>query len=136
VAHEWVWICSTVVWSWIATRSEQAATEGWDQERAIRTTGLSPDPWDAGAIASILPKLFDALPELDWTLPLGSWPKEAITEFLMVALGLCQRAVAARDVTEAKIAGKTDGSGVVRPTNAATGNSRMIVAELNDGCPF
>ena len=34
---EWAWIVSTVVWGWISTRSEQAATEGLDTERAIQS---------------------------------------------------------------------------------------------------
>jgi hypothetical protein len=127
VAHEWSWICSTVVWAWIAARAEQAATEGWNAEIAIRTTGLSPDPWLAGAVASILPTLFEALPDLDWLRPIGSWSKETVTEFLTVALGLIQRAIAARDVTEERIAGET---------SAAVSSPRMTVAELSDDCPF
>ena len=51
---EWGWIASTVVWQWISTRAAQAASEGLDLERAIRTTRLNPDPWDIGAIKAIL----------------------------------------------------------------------------------
>jgi hypothetical protein len=62
VDDEWGWIVSTVVWAWISTRAGQATEEGWNAERAIRATGLEPDPWFDGAIAAILPKLPDACP--------------------------------------------------------------------------
>jgi hypothetical protein len=103
---EWGWICSSAVWAWIATRAEQAATEGWDEERAIRTTGLESDPWLAGAVASVLPKLPEACPGLDWSKPVGEWPKDDVVAFLIAAFGLIQRALAARDVAEARVAGK------------------------------
>jgi hypothetical protein len=136
---EWGWICSSAVWAWIATRAEQAATEGWDEEGAIRTTGLEPDPWLAGAIVAILPKLFEACPELDWSQPVGAWSKAAIAEFLLAAFGLIQRAFAARDVAEARVGSKTNADVVAREMNAAAGAARMTVAELkqlNDDIPF
>ena len=80
-SHEWGWICSTVVWAWIATRAEQAATEGWNAEHAIRTTGLTPDPWIAGAIQTVLAKLFEACPDLDWSQPISAWSKDAVANF-------------------------------------------------------
>jgi hypothetical protein len=103
--HEWGRIVSSVVWGWIATRAEQAATEGWNEEHAIRTTGLTPDPCLVGAVRSTLPKLFEVLPDLDYSQPIGSWSKDTITEFLTIAFTLCTRAVAARGVTEKRIAG-------------------------------
>ena len=127
------------MWAWIASRSEQAATERWDEERAIRTTGLEPDPWDAGAVIAILPKLFEACPELDWSQPIGAWSKNAIAEFLLAAFGLIQRAVATRDVAEAQIVGKTDADIVAREMNATAGNARMTpiqLKQLNDDPPF
>jgi hypothetical protein len=42
-ADEWGWIASPVIAAWIETRAEQAATEGWNVERAIRATGLDPE---------------------------------------------------------------------------------------------
>ena len=136
---EWGWIVSGAVWAWIATRAEQAATEGWDEEEAIRTTGFEPDPWLAGAIAAILPKLPEACPELDWSQPVGEWPKPDVIEFLTAAFGLIRHALAARDVTEARVAGKTNADVVAREMNAAAGNARMTVGELkqlNDDPPF
>jgi hypothetical protein len=136
--YEWGWIVSTVVWSWIATRAEQAATEGWDEERVIRTTGLEPDPWLTGAIVSILPRLFEACPDLDWSKPVGDWSKDAIAEFLASAVRLSLRAIAARDAVEERIAGKVGADVVAREMNAATGNPLMTAAELKEleGCPF
>jgi hypothetical protein len=135
-SHEWGWVCSSVVGAWIATRTEQAANEGWGHESAVRSTGLTPDPWTAGTIASVLPRLFEACPGLDWSQPIGAWSKDAITEFLMTAFGLIQRALAARDVTEEQVAGRTNADVVARQMNAAAGNPRMTVAEFNDDCPF
>jgi hypothetical protein len=135
-SQEWGWVCSTVVWAWIATRSEQAATEGWNVEHAIRTTGMNPDPWDAGAIILILPKLAEACPDLDWSQPVGSWSKDTITKFLMAASQLIQRAVVARDLTEAQVSGKTNADITARQMNAAAGNPRMTIAEqLDDDLP-
>jgi hypothetical protein len=68
---EWGWICSTVVWAWIGTRAEQAATEGWNAERVIRSSDLTPDPWTAGAVAAILPKLAEVCPDFDWSMPVA-----------------------------------------------------------------
>jgi hypothetical protein len=105
---EWGWIISSIVWAWIATRAEQAATEGWNAERAIRATGLDPDPWFDGAVAAILPKLPDACAGLDWSKPVGEWPKDNVVEFLSTAIVLARRAVAARNVAEEPIAGKLE----------------------------
>jgi hypothetical protein len=105
---EWGWITSSVAWAFVAIRAEQAATEGWNEERAIRATGLDPDPWFDGAVAAILPKLADACPDLDWSKPVGEWSKDEIVEFLSTAITLTRRAVAARNVAEERIAGKLE----------------------------
>ena len=73
---EWGWFVSTVVSAWVRIRSEQAASEGWNYERAAHATGLEPDPWVQGAVASILPKLVEACPDLDWSKPVGEWDEE------------------------------------------------------------
>jgi hypothetical protein len=127
---EWGWVVSTVVWAWISTRAEQAAAEGWNIERAIRATGLEPDPWLAGAVASILPKLAEA--ELDWSQPIGAWSKDDVVALLLAAFGLTQRACAARDAAEEQIAGRTSPDVVARELNAAAGNPLMTAAELRD----
>jgi hypothetical protein len=138
---EWGWIVSTIVWAWISTRAEQAATEGWGEERAIRSTGLESDPWLAVAVAAILPKLVEQLdtPDYDWSQPVSAWSKNDVVGFLLAAFGLIQRAVEARDAEEAKLAGKTSPDVVARRMNAAAGNPLMTIdelKELNDRPPF
>ena len=59
---EWGWIVAAILFGWIATRAEQAASEQLDTELTIRTTGLDPDPWDAGAVVAILPELAEHCP--------------------------------------------------------------------------
>jgi hypothetical protein len=105
---EWSWLVTPAIAAWIQTRAEQAATEGWNEERTIRATGLDPDPWFAGAVAAILPKLPDACPGLDWSKPIIEWSKDEIVEFLSTAIVLARRAVAARNVVEERHAGKLE----------------------------
>ncbi len=63
-------------------------------------TGLDPDPWDAGAVAAILPELADACPGIDWSKPLAAWPRETMVEFLLQRLPLIRKAVIARDLSD------------------------------------
>jgi len=93
---EWGWVVAAVIFAWIAVRAEQATAEGVDTERAIRMTGYNPDPWDAGAVATILPELADT-PGVDWTTPLADWPRDKIVAFLTTALMLVRKATIARD---------------------------------------
>jgi hypothetical protein len=127
------WICSSAVFAWIGARAEQAAHEGWNAEHAIRTTGLTPDPWVMGAVTGILPKLFEALSDddFDWNQPLGAWSKDDIAEFLMTAFNLMQHAFAARDSTEAQTIG-TDANVMARQINAAAGNPCMTASEFKE----
>jgi hypothetical protein len=78
---------------------EQATAEYIDTEQAIRMTGFDPNPWDAGAVASILPDLANAL-KIDWSKPLAEWPREMMVEFLTTALALIRKAMIARDLSE------------------------------------
>jgi hypothetical protein len=138
---EWGWFTSTTVSTWVRIRSEQAAVEGWNYERAAHTTGLEPDPWLEGAVAAVLPKLAEVCPALDWSKPIGEWEKCDVVAFLIVGFGLVQRALAARDAAE----NPPDAAGanpdvVARERNAAAPNGLLTAAEhreLNDsGCPF
>lgn len=94
---EWGWIITAAIFAWIATRAEQATSEGLDAEQTIRMTGYDPAPWDAGAVATILPQLAE-LPNIDWSKPLAEWPRETMVRFLTVALDLIRKAVIARDL--------------------------------------
>ena len=93
---EWGWVVAAVIFAWIAVRAEQATAEGVDTERAVRMTGYNPDPWDAGAVATILPELADT-PGVDWSAPLAEWPRETMVAFLTTALALTRKATIARD---------------------------------------
>jgi hypothetical protein len=92
-------IVGNVLFAWVATRTEQASNEGWGHvETALRAVpcdrnGL--DPWDAGAIASVLPKLAD-LP-IDWSKPLGALSRDEMVLLLSHACRLTQLAKNARD---------------------------------------
>jgi hypothetical protein len=136
VREEWGWIVSSALWGWIAGRAEQAASEGWNPERTIAATGLNPDPRMAGAVAAILPKLAEACP-IDWSIPVGDWPKEAVVEFLTAGFQLINEALQARDAVEDGVLGAiTNPDVIARKVNAAAGNGLLMKDELNDACPF
>jgi hypothetical protein len=91
----------------------------------------------AGAVAAILPKLFEACPGRCWSSPIGGWPKEAMVEFLIAGFQLINEGLAARDLVEDRVVAKvTNPSVIARQINAAAGNSLMTKDELNDACPF
>jgi hypothetical protein len=126
---EWGWISSSIIWTWVKVRSEQAVSEGWGLEEAARRTKLAPCPWDMGSVLSILPQL--AQTDFDWSLPIGSLPKEMLAQFLLTAFNLIQHAMIARDVIEEQLDGKPVNAGAV------ASNSRMTPDALNRGdCPF
>jgi hypothetical protein len=121
---EWGWIVAAILFAWLKSRAEQAATEELDPERAIRMTGLDRNPWDAGAIAAILPELARCR-GIDWSKPLSDWPRETMIEFLLETLRLVRRGMIARDLGEG-IARK---STIARHANTAAG-------EPDDALPF
>jgi hypothetical protein len=98
---EWGWIIAAVIFAWISVRAEQASSEGLDLEHAIHA-GLDPDPWDAGAIAAILPELADGV-AVDWSKPLSEWTRETMIQFLGVAIGLVHQAMSARDQSTTRV---------------------------------
>jgi hypothetical protein len=113
---EWGWIVAAMIFGWIATRAEQATAEGLDTERAIRLTGYDTNPWDAGAVATILPELADET-TIDWSKPLEAWSRETMISFLVTALALVRKATLARD----------SGGGTI---------TRKPAADLNDSIPL
>jgi hypothetical protein len=131
--NEWGWLTSTTVSTWVRTRSEQAASEGWNYERAAHATLLEPDPWIEGAVGSILPKLAEACPALDWGTPVGEWAKEDVVTFLIAAFGLIRHALAARDAAENPPgAGGADPDVIARELNAAADNPLMTLGEIRE----
>jgi hypothetical protein len=133
---EWGWLAAGILFGWISTRARQAASEQLDTEQTIRRIALDPDPWDAGAVEAILPALADALPVFDWSRPVTDWPRQAMTEFLLVALRLAHRAREARDSSDRGVTRKTAASTIARETNAAAGGPLMTHDELNDEIGF
>jgi hypothetical protein len=93
---QWGWIVTAVIFAWTRTRSEQAIADGRDQEQMILATGLTPDPCDVAVVSSILSELADTA-QIDWALPLRAWPKDVMTNFLLLAWTLIRRAEQARD---------------------------------------
>src|SRR5262249_57324327 len=95
---EWGWVVAAVLSAWIKTRAERATSEGLDVETTIRMTGYAPDPWDAGAVSTILPELAEAV-AIDWSKPLSDWSPEAMIDFLLAAFTLIRKATVVRDIT-------------------------------------
>jgi hypothetical protein len=95
---EWGWIVAAVLFGWIDVRARQAVGNGVGIDKHIRDTGLEPDPWDIGAIESILPEL--ARPEIDWSKSLADFSREEIIGFLGDAYNLIGKAMLARDTGE------------------------------------
>jgi len=93
------WLVMAGLGTWISKRAEQASAGGFDllkTEVAIRNTGMTPDPWDAGAVAQILPNVVE-IPEIDWSLPLSSWSKETMVRFLCTTFDLISHSMKCRD---------------------------------------
>ena len=112
---EWGWVFCAMLFAWIATRAEQAAAEQLDAEQTIRMTGLDPQPWDIGAVMAILPELVDACPNIDWSRPLASWPREVMANFLLIAMRLIRKAMIARDLSGKGIIRKSTTNNLASP---------------------
>src|SRR5262249_34643831 len=80
---EWGWIVTSAIFAWIATHAEQATVKGLDVEQTIRFSMLDPNPWDAGMISTVLPKLADV--GIDWSKPPADWSRETMITFLSAA---------------------------------------------------
>ena len=129
---EWSWDLAAMLFAWIGKRAEQAASEQLDAERTIRMVGLDPQPWDAGAVAAILPELADACAGLDRSKPLAQWPREDIIEFLLKAMPLIRKAMIARDLSDKGVTRKSSAATIARQANAAAGGPLETPDEFND----
>jgi hypothetical protein len=129
---EWGWIVAAVIFGWVSTRAEQATSSGVGPNELIRTISIDPDPWDAGAIASILPELADSN-IIDWSESLAELSREDMILFLADAFTLIRKAMAARDRGQDMVTRRTpDGTAEgARKTVAAAGGPLMTVDELN-----
>jgi hypothetical protein len=126
---EWGWVAAAVLFGWIKTRAEQATDSGVGPNESIRSTGIDPDPWDVGAVASILPELADA--DVDWNKPLASLSRDEMITFLTDALSLIRKAMGARDRGQGLVIRRTPAS-TAREALAAAGGQLMEPDELND----
>jgi hypothetical protein len=129
---EWGWIVAGMLFAWIGKRAEQAAADQLDTEQLVRLTALDPQPWDAGAVAAILPELADACVWVDWSKPLTAWPKDDVIEFLLKAMLLIRKAMIARDLSSRGVTQQASAATIARRANAAAGGPLMIPDELND----
>lgn len=133
---EWGWIVSAAIFEWIKVRAEQAVAEGVPYENAIRTMRVrDPEPWDAGAVASILPALGN-IEGVDWTRPVGEWHKDQIIPFAWAIYKLTSAALAVRDEGATGKLVKYSKAEQDREISAANGGPLMDNRELNDQIPF
>jgi hypothetical protein len=98
---EWGWIFAAMLFGWIRERATQATANGLQTEKQIQQTGLDPDPWLAGAIATILPELAKA--KVDWSAPLADLSRDDMIALLGEAYTLISEAMRARDLGEHQI---------------------------------
>src|SRR5262245_10225443 len=129
---EWGWIVAAILFAWIMTRSRQATSEEIDTERTIRLVALDPQPWDAGAVATILPDLADECSDIDWTMPFTKLSEETVIDFLLKAMRLIRKAMIARDQSDKGITRKSNASTIARQANAGAGGPLMTPDEFND----
>jgi len=129
---EWGWVFAAMLFAWIRTRAEQAAAEQLNAEQTIRLTALDPQPWDAGAVAAILPELASACGAIDWSQPVTAWPRDTMIEFLLTAMRLIRKSMIARDLSDKGISRGSDASVIARQANAAAGGPLIDPTELND----
>jgi hypothetical protein len=134
---EWGWIVAAAIFGWIKTKAEQAVEEGTSAEIPIRTmTARDPQPWEAGAIGTILPALGN-VQGLDWSKTVGEWSKDQIIGFAWSIYKLSDAALAARDEgAQDKIVQRLSQPRMERENSAAHGGPLMSRAELNDEVPF
>jgi hypothetical protein len=126
------WILAAMLFAWISKRAEQATAEQFDTEQVIRMVALDPQPWDAGAVAAILPELASACPDIDWSKPLAEWPRESMIEFLLKAMPLIRRAMIARDISAKGITRQSSAATIARQANAGAGGPLMTPDEFDD----
>ena len=129
---EWGWLVAAILFAWISMRAQQATAEQVDTEQAIRMTGLDPEPWDAGAVMTILPDLAKACTGIDWSKPLTAWSREEMAEFLITAMRLIRKAMIARDLSENGITRQSSTSTIALQTNAAAGGPLIAPGDPDD----
>jgi hypothetical protein len=130
---EWGWIAMAAVFAWIKTKSQQAVAEGIGYDEAIRTMpGSYPQPWEFGAVESVLPALADVA-GLPWDKPVGEWSKNQMASMMWHSYRLVDQALAARDEGAAcKITMNSSQAKAERELSAKNGGALLARGELND----
>ena len=131
---EWGWICSAAIFAWIKTKAMQATADGGGYDVIHEMPG-NPPPWDAGALAAVLPQL-GKLEGIDWGKPVGEWSKDEIVSFVWQAHQLAGPALSARDLGAKDKITRTSQAETERELSAANGGPLMARGELNDIVPF
>lgn len=130
------WIVAAVIFESASTRAKQATTEGISYGYSLHTVaGREPQPWDAGAVETILPALGQT-EKLDWSKPLGEWPKEQIIFLAWRCYQLVSNALCARDEGSLDVVQRLTRSETERQLSADRGGPLMDRDELRDGVPF
>jgi len=96
---EWGWIICAALFGWIATRAEQATSNGAGSNKYIRDVELEPDPWLAGAVSALLPELAKTN-KIDWSRPLAEFSADEMIDLLVYVHVLISKAIVARDKGE------------------------------------
>ena len=130
---EWGWIAMAAVFAWIKTKSQQATAEGIGYDEAIRTMpGSYPQPWEFGAVESILPALGD-IKGIPWDKPINDWSKNQMVSFAWQIHRLVDQAMAARDEgAECKITMNSSQAKAERELSARNGGGLLARGELRD----
>jgi hypothetical protein len=92
---EWEWrqLAEHIVSGWIIERSKQIHAERITDEEAFLKKGATPEPFELGRIAAILPALAKLVEH--WGLseqPIGEWERDQILRFLWQAIEFIEQA--------------------------------------------
>jgi hypothetical protein len=82
-------------------------------------------------VVAILPDLASACEYVDWSKPLGDWPRDTVIGFLLAAMPLIHKAMIARDLSERGVTQRSSAAAIARQANAAAGGPLMAPDELN-----
>lgn len=127
---EWGWIVCAALFGWIATKAQQAVVEGRGADQAIYSmTHREPAPWEAGAVATILPALGN-IEGVDWSKPVGDWSKDQIVGFAWQIYRLTDAALAQRDEGKTDVITKLNLDREERIISAQNGGPLMSRVEL------
>lgn len=133
---EWGWIVCAAIFAWIRTKAEQAVAEGKDYDMTIRAmSNRDPEPWEAGAITSILPDL-GSIDGLDWDQPIGEWSKDQIVKFAWSIHRMSNSAMASRDEGAVDKIVRFAREPAERQHSAAHGGPLMSHDEMSQEIPF